>query len=349
VTSICLATSRVMIILRCVGRWFSLQGTIGREEYLFTGFALMLLKYGVEAWTIVHYTDRFYSPLDFVNPLLSVRSQFIQGAPEWLGMAWVLWTIPFVWIALTMSVCRAIDADLSLWVGLLVLVPVLNLIFMLWLASIRCPDAATRHSLPVVYDSDRERKDATKRAGIVSAALAGIAAGMVFFLGMTMLGIYVFGSYGAAVFVGTPVTSAAVSAYCFNRTQDRSVAATLGHSLLVMLACSGFLLAFGLEGGLCILMALPLVLPVAFIGAVIGQAIARERHISRQKKDRGVAGCLFVLPILAGVEAFVAPQTEFEVLTVIEIAAPPERVWECVVSFPKITERPEWFFRAGIS
>jgi uncharacterized membrane protein YhaH (DUF805 family)/uncharacterized protein YndB with AHSA1/START domain len=338
-----------MNILRRVGRWFSLQGTVSREEYLLTGLGLMLFKYGVEEWTIAHYTNQFYSPLAFVNPLLSVRSQLIQGAPDWLGMVWVLWTVPFVWIALTMSVRRAIDADASPWLGLLVLVPVLNLIFMLWLAAIRRPEGIAPDSVQVVDDSDYAAGDSPEKASIVSAALAGIAAGMMFFLGMTMLGIYVFGSYGVAVFVGTPVTSTAVSAYFFNRSQGRSVAATLGHSLLVMLASAGFLLAFGLEGGVCILMALPLVLPVAFLGAILGQSIALERHITRRRKDRGVMGCVLVLPILAGAETIVAPQTEFEVLSVAEIAAPPERVWECVVSFPKITERPEWFFRTGIS
>ena len=117
-----------MNILRCVGRWFSLQGTVSRKEYLLTGLGLMLFKYAVEAGVIATVSGKFYSPLDFVNPLLSVRSQFIQGAPEWLGMAWVLWTIPFVWIAVSdehppRNRCRrfAVGSDV------LVLMPVLNL------------------------------------------------------------------------------------------------------------------------------------------------------------------------------------------------------------------------------
>lgn len=335
-----------MNILRRVGRWFSLQGTVSREEYLLTGLALMVFKYAVEAWVIGHYTARFYSPLDFVNPLLSARSQFTVGAPEWLGMAWVLWTIPFVWIALTMSVRRAIDADASPWFGLLMLLPAFNLVFMLWLATIRGGESISH---PPELTEHEAQNNHQGKAGVVTAALGGIAVGALYFLLMTLWGIYFFNSYGAAVFIGTPVVAGAVSAYLFNRPQDRGVGATLGHSFLVALTFAGFLLVFGLEGGICILMALPIVVPASFVGALIGYAIARECHISRQRKDRGMLGCLVVVPLIAGAEPFVAPQTEFEVLSVVEIAASPERVWQCVVSFPEITERPEWFFRVGIS
>lgn len=333
-----------MNVLRLVRRWFSLQDTVSREEYLLTGVGLMILKYAVEAGVIGSITGKFYSPLDFVNPLLSARSQFTVGAPEWLGMAWVLWTLPFVWIAVTMSVRRAMDAGASPWVGMIVLVPLVNFILMLYLAWIPQGYAEREYSKKEVSSDSADTRVAT-----LNAALVGIAVCMAYFLLVTLLSISAFRSYGSAVFFGAPVITGAVSAYIFNRPKERTKQATLGHSLLVVASFAGMLLVFGLEGAICIAMALPIVLPAALLGALVGRAISTKVHRESNTEKKGLVGCLLVVPFLAGMEVFIAPQTDFEVLTVVEIAAPPERVWECVVAFPEITERPEWFFRWGIS
>ncbi len=46
-----------------------------------------------------------------------------------------MWTLPFFWVAISMSVRRAADAGHSPWVGLLVIVPLLNLLVMLLLCT----------------------------------------------------------------------------------------------------------------------------------------------------------------------------------------------------------------------
>lgn len=324
-------------------RWLTLRDTVSRREYVVTGWALMILKYTVEAVVIGNAANQVYAPLDFFNPLISARSQFTAVAPPWLGMAWVLWTIPFVWIAVTLSVGRAIDAGRSPWLAMLVLVPIINLPLMLYLAWIpsREPVASVPHQLSM------SRPDPA--AAGINAALAGIAVGAVYFLLFTLISINAFRSYGSAVFFGTPVIAGAVAAYIFNRPQTRSSGATLVHSLLVVLTFGGFLLVFGLEGAICIAMALPIVVPAAFLGAFVGRAIAKKSEREAADSKRGLVGCLLVLPFMASIEPLLAPQTEFEVLSVVEISAPPEKVWKCVVSFPPITREPEWFFRWGIS
>src|SRR5689334_1595397 len=82
---------------------FGFQTPVPRREYTAFGVGLMLIKYAVEAAVIGGLTGRFYTPIDFVNPFLSGREKFTHVAPEWLGMAWVLWTLPFLWIALSMT------------------------------------------------------------------------------------------------------------------------------------------------------------------------------------------------------------------------------------------------------
>src|SRR5262245_25610160 len=114
--------------------WFLLRDPVGRREYAISGFGLMAFKYVVELVVVSALTGLLYTPLDFVNRLISARAKFASGAPDWFGYAWVLWTLPFLWIAVGMSIRRALDAGISPWNGLWVLVPFANLVAMFVLA-----------------------------------------------------------------------------------------------------------------------------------------------------------------------------------------------------------------------
>lgn len=329
---------------------FCLQGKVSREQYGLVGVGLMVLKYVVEACVIAVFTSKFYSPLDFVNPLISVRSEFIVGGPDWLGMAWVLWTLPFLCIAVGMSMRRAVDAGASPWAGMLVLVPFVNLLVMLYLASI--PSGyANRDYAPLPREKKTWIKDDDQAKDIlaVHALFVGVTVGFIYMFVLVLIGIYVFKSYGAAMFFGTPIISGAATGYTYNRWCPRSIGSTVGLSIMTGAFFAGGLLIIGLEGAVCIAMAAPIMLPLGILGALVGRAVALQRNSDVLRNDKGMIGCLLVLPLLAGAEGYIAPQREFEVLSVVEIAAPVEHVWQCVVSFPKITEDPEWFFIWGIS
>lgn len=340
-----------MSILQRIRHWYSLQGTVSRQEYLLTGFCLTLLKYGVEAGTIGYTTGKFYSLWDFFNPLLSARSQFTIGAPDWLGLAWVLWTIPFVWIAVTMSVRRSIDAGFTGWTGLLVLFPVLNIAAMLYLAWV--PHGYSNRR-PGQDDAPQRQKDfGTKQtldsAEVLPAILSGLGIGFVYTFGLALFFTTVMESYGAGLFFGTPIVAGAATGYVYNRSSSRSRSSTIGVSLLTAMCFAGALLLFGVEGLICIAMSAPLMVPLGALGALAGRAIAVQCRTTTKKKDTGLVGCLLMVPLFSSVEPYVAPNVEFEVSTSVEIQASPERVWQCVISFPEITEPPQWYFRWGIS
>src|SRR5207302_1587408 len=65
--------------------WFLLREPVSRREYAVSGFGLMAFKYVVEFVAVGQLTGKLYTPLDFVNPLMSAREQFSQGAPSWFG------------------------------------------------------------------------------------------------------------------------------------------------------------------------------------------------------------------------------------------------------------------------
>ena len=55
--------------------WFGLSRDVKRPVYLITGLGLMAFKYVVEAGLIYFYTDKYFAPHHFLNPLLSIREQ----------------------------------------------------------------------------------------------------------------------------------------------------------------------------------------------------------------------------------------------------------------------------------
>lgn len=346
---------------------FGFQAPVGQLQYAGFGLSLMVLKYAVEALTIFGLTGKAYTPLDFVNPLLSAREQFTVDAPAWLGMAWVIWTLPFLWIALTMSVRRAAFLKLSPWWGLLVLVPVVNLLGMAALACV--PDSAVRPLSPEEQQKKEEgerelaaayqppltdpfaptiRRKLSPLAGLV-AALIGLAGGAVFMVLSILGSIYLFDSYGAYMFFGTPVVTGALAAFCLNAPRRLSLGITVGHGALTLtVACCAFLF-LGIEGAICIVMAIPIMVPLGVLGTLIGYAIALGLRGPVQDEYPGLLGAVVLLPLLGYAETWLQPSPTLENMTTIEIDAPPETVWRHVVEFSEITEPPEWYFRLGIA
>ena len=181
----------------------------------------MLVKYGVEATLILFYTSSIVLPWDFLNPLLSVRTAILRPAPQWLPWALFLWTLPFLWVAVTMSVRRAADAGRSPWLGLVVLIPIVNLIFML--AMCFAP------SQPGEQWSMADRSPITRgrvRSGAMTIGLSLLVGGV-----MLWISVYVFSTYGASLFLGTPMMMGATAAYLYNRPYPRSYGASMGIGL----------------------------------------------------------------------------------------------------------------------
>ena len=219
---------------------FAWEGRVSRGSYLRVGVSLMLLKYLAEACAVWFFCGQSYTPFTFINPLLESRARIAECAPAWFGIAWILWTLPFVWVAVSMSLRRAVDAGKSPWLAMMMLVPVMNLITMLFLAAWPSKEEAEqaerdRQELnaawaPPQTDELKDVHPSTEGTALdgVKAAIGGIVIGVLYALTLTVLSVYLFDSYGAALFFGTPAVSGAASAYFYNRRVRRGIGATLG-------------------------------------------------------------------------------------------------------------------------
>ena len=323
-------------LMRWLKLWFGLHAPVGQRAYALTGFSLMIFKYGVDASVIHAVTGKFFSPLAYLNPLISMRTAAIDPAPSWLMAAMAAWTLPFMWVGVSMSVRRAIDAGRSAWLGTLFLVPLINYVTMLILCFL--PTRVTDDWPLAEYEIDTREK--------VRSALLGIACGIAIVGGMTGFGVYVLGEYGVALFFGTPFLVGLMSAYLYNHGHPHSYSSTLAVSAMSIVLSAGGLLLFALEGVICILMALPIAVVAALLGSLVGRAIAVHRASPPAWQ---ALMPLMILPLLAGVETKIAPKPLFEVFSAIEIDAPPEKVWPHVIGFSDLPEPEAWFFRAGIA
>jgi uncharacterized membrane protein YhaH (DUF805 family) len=315
---------------------FSVRGRVTRREYLTAGLSLMIFKYVIDATAIYLVAHVFWTPWNYLFPLLGVHATKIGSFPNWFQLALLIWTLPFVWIGVTMMVRRAIDAGRSpAWCAAF-FVPFVNYAVMLWLGALpSAPQAA--HSTVSETPPDSERY-ATAIFGVLGAAAFGLL--------VILVSVVFLRQYGGSLFLGTPFVQGMVCGWAFNRERVTSVRETIGVVWISLLLVAGTVFLFAMEGLLCLLMALPLAAALGVMGAVLGRQIA----ILGRGDLTAAAAVLFVVPTGALMEKVTAsaPPT-YEVVTTVDVAASPATVWTHVVRFNEIGEDPAWYFRAGIA
>ncbi|HEV2751936.1 MAG TPA: SRPBCC family protein [Gemmatimonadales bacterium] len=315
--------------------WFSWQDPVDRRTYLLHGAGLMLVKYAVDAAAVWVLAGRGWTPLDYANPVWSLRERLLRDGPAWLAPALVVWTLPFVWIGVSMTLRRAVDAGRSPWLALLFFVPYLNYAVMLLLAALPSQPRPAGSAGPGPVGPIDSR---------LSAGLLGVAASLAITIPTVVIGVYVRRLYSAGLFLGTPFTIGYISAYVFNARRQQSMRETMQVAFLGVGIVAAAMLLFALEGAVCLALAFPLAALFAVPGAVLGRAVALHR--AEPALGAGTVALVTPLIVLAS-----PPQRAplHEVITVVEIDAPPAAVWRHVVTFPQLPPPREWLFRAGVA
>jgi hypothetical protein len=167
---------------------------------------------------------------------------------------------------------------------------------------------------------------------------------------LLLFGIYSLDRYGLGIFVAIPFMIGFVSVLFRTRhaparswKECRNVA--LGSTLLVGAAA----LLGGIEGIVCLAMASPLALVLAFAGGMLAYSL-QARFWRQRSSPALLVIVLLSTPLLMGAEA-AAPREApvYKVVTSVEINAPPETVWRNVVSFRQLPPPDDWIFHTGIA
>ncbi|TWU09767.1 DUF805 domain-containing protein [Allorhodopirellula heiligendammensis] len=349
-------------ILFHLTRWVCVDGRVSRYEYVVLGFGLALIKYLIELSALVVLTGRILTPVDFVNPWLNSKTAIVDEYPA-AAVGWLLFTLPFVAIAVSMSVRRAADAGWSPWWGLSMLVPLANLFFIAVLSVLptrnRNQEAAAQRDISdvasafapptglevvgrsVVYQ-ERDQPDK------LSAATVAIAAGCVVQVVVGLISVWGFREYGFILFFTTPIVAGAISGAIYNRSWRFGLGGLFGLIAIMNIVSFAVMLCVGLDGAICLFMAFPLLWPLSFFGGVAGRAISVTR-LRAKDESRGMFGTMLLLPLALLLEPLDDHRALHRVDTEVVIDASPTQVWDQVIAFPEIKEPPAWYFRLGIA
>jgi hypothetical protein len=316
---------------------------LGRFSYLLYGLLLMAAKFGLDA-LVAQSFGKQWSPGIYWSPV-TLAVMKTAGVDSNYLFALVAIAVPFTVVGILLTVRRLTTLQLGAWLSFLFFLPVVNLLFFCFLVAApefdRTGDDGTRPwPAPAVLQSS------SIGALFLSAAIAALCAVLA-----ACVTIQAFKAYSFGVFFALPFGIGLLTTLLVSIPGPRSFGHCFGSSILALVLCGSAMLLFAFEGLGCLVMSLPLALPLAAIGVFVGREIARPGpgHLPAQS---AIVALLIVsvcpLSAIGERSADVEPET-FAVVTAVDIAAPPERVWKSVISFPELPPAREWIFRAGIA
>jgi hypothetical protein len=166
---------------------------------------------------------------------------------------------------------------------------------------------------------------------------------------MVLIGLRLLTNYGWGLFVALPFTMGFAAALIYGLQQPRSFGGCVGVACISTALLGLALLALAIEGAFCLVMAMPIALPLAAIGGSFGYLVQRRRWL-QEGTPAFLSVLLIFVPGVQWMEHAVAPvPSVYVVRSTIDIQAPPEKVWKQVVAFTEIPPPRELMFRAGIA
>lgn len=166
---------------------------------------------------------------------------------------------------------------------------------------------------------------------------------------LVFLGVVIEANYGLVVFLFLPTVMGFASATIYSVGSPKPFWQNVLAGFASIVVCGLFIALFAIEGLVCLLMTLPLAVPLNLLGVSIGWISSEPL-----KDGRGGVGLFIALfafaPLLMGFEASQkSTPTVHQVVSTVEIDAPIETVWRNVVEFPQIDSEPEGILKLGFA
>lgn len=329
-----------------ISQLFTFGGTINRGTYAVIGLFGFAIKHNLDRFVATLFFHRRWDLFNYWIPVRDVVRITEVGGPEAKFLAtMVALALPFIWIGIVLTVKRLRSAGLPPQLVILFFIPFLNLLFFLILCLV--PGHEEK--------SGKQRMSSASFLSRVlpSSALGSAAASLLITVPLGLATAY-FGSqvlrnYGWGLFVALPFAMGMVAAVLHGFPQPRSFGASIGVASLSVVLLGLALLALAIEGVVCLIMAVPIAIPLGVLGGACGHAIQKRRWLE-QDAPVFLSLLLLLAPGVQYAEHVAARQSPvFEVHTQIDVQAPPDEVWRQVIAFTEIPAPTEWMFRAGIA
>ena len=326
--------------------WLNPQLPLKRWPYLLCGLALFALKYNLDRLICYAAFDSTWYLWDYFNYLdLPTAS-----SPRDPALAWTLalTALPFIIVGTLLTLRRLLDAGLPRWMVSLFFFPLINLALFGLLAIIPSSKTGVPQKAGVPQDETHRRNwlDQVMPVGEKGNAVLAVAVTAVLAIFATWFSIKIAGDYGWNLFIGIPFMQGLAAALLYGYRKPKSLRQCLSVTFISVMFLGLLILILAFEGLLCILMALPIALPLALLGAFMGY------HIQRRTSN-GVPAAILVfaiLPLGGWIESHGHQQPQLvPVTTTIIIDRPKQEVWNQLVAFNDMHEPKEWLFRTGIA
>ncbi len=317
---------------------WALHARCSRSRFALWMAAILGGRYALDVSVTMHQGHQLPLPWDLSMFLLvqeTSNDHVLRGAP------WFIAELGFLWIVMTFCLRRAGDAGITPWISLLALHPCSRLILVLLLVV--CPTSARPSwrfgPLPPI---DPNRPEA-------SQALAFIAVGIWIMTTVVMvvgISIAADSNYGRVAFYLAPFLGTLFTSFHWSSVSRSKATTTAWGTLFCILGIPLLLFLLAIEGAICLILALPLIVPPAIFGGCLGHVMAQRTVENARLVAAATLGVYLLLASLQTKPEFSDP---IEVMTSVEIEAPPKTVWHHVVAFSEITEEAPWWFRVGLA
>ena len=320
-------------------------GKIDRGTYAVIGFVGFAVKHNLDR-AVAFAFHRTWGLFNYWVPLHGKNSITHLGRADAVFVeTLVAVALPFIWIGVAQTMKRLRSAGLPPLLVVLFFLPFLNLVFFLLLCLV--PERESQVQIRTTG------QDGPIARFLPESALGSAAVSLLFTvpvgLGISLYGTHVLTQYGWGLFVALPFAMGITAAVIYGLRQPRSLGGCVGVACLSNLLLGLALLAVAVEGVFCLVMAMPLALPLAALGGACGYVVQRQRWIHSGAPAFLSLLFLFVPGLQWTEHRVAAPAPVFVVRSAIDIQAPPEKVWQQVVAFTQIPPPEEWMFRAGIA
>ena len=329
-----------------VGEVLQGRGTLGQGAFATFGVVLTIAKFCLD-YTV---SSVFHHPWGitsyWMQSFMFARSPSEPGQLNYL-IAMLALALPFIWAGVAMTLARLRDAALPAWLVVFFFPPFINVLFFVFLCCVPGKPQGTPH-LWAASEHGRLLDRVIPQSGPASAFM-GLTLTLALSLLIVLLSTNVLGNYGWGLFIGMPFTMGFASVLIYTYHAPRTLRASLGVALLSPCLLGLGLLAYAIEGLICLVMAAPIMLSLAALGGAL--AFSLQRWHRESGTASAVLGAL-VLALPAGmlVEHRVALQPPtFEVTSSVIVDAPPEVVWPSVIAFAELPPPTELLFRAGVA
>jgi len=320
------------------------RGRVGRSAYAITVISAALLLHNLlRIFRATLFLNQRGSP-SFLFPIRYLYAQ--QPISPDLKRALpllVLVAIPFLWLLITMTVKRLRDLETTEWYVVLLFVPAVNILFFLILClqpdNDRMEEAEHRKSSFL---------DTFLPASSLGSAAVGALIGALTATILSWFSIAILGSYGSTLFLALPCFMGYMAAWIHGYRRPRSAGECYVVAMASIVLTAALIVGIAFEGIICVAMATPLAIPLALMGGHLAYLSQKSRTL--QAHPSTMLSILLALPLLVGAESWKpAPIPRHIVHSSVEIAAPPQIVWQRIVAFPKVEEKPHWILRLGMA